>query len=79
MKMLLIVATTLLGACATVPVPPSKLAAPSARLMSSPKPLPDVKAADSLYETTAVCRAEYGRETGKLIGLQGYVNTILKK
>lgn len=68
-----------LAGCSTVPVPPSKLVPPSARLMAPPEPLADVQAADSLYQATAVCRAEYGRETGKLKGLQTYIKTVIRK
>lgn len=66
-------------ACATDPVIPSKLEAPSLRLMAPPAALSEVKAGDDLVQTNAQCRASYGRETGKLSGLQGYVKTILKK
>lgn len=66
-------------ACTQEPVIPAKLEAPVSRLMLPPKTLAEVKAGDDLVKTAAVCRAEYGRETGKLTGLQGYVKTILKK
>lgn len=65
--------------CAQDVVVPSKLSPPSARLMVAPQPLPTVKPGDDLYAATAVCRAEYGREASKLVGLQGYTRTILKK
>ena len=65
--------------CTKEPVITSELQPPSARLMMAAKALPAVKAGDDLVATNAVCRAEYGRETGKLTGLQGYVKTILKK
>lgn len=57
----------------------SSLAPPSKRLMSPPEPLPDLKEGDDLFEEHAKLRAQYGRETGKTKGLQGYVKTILKK
>lgn len=66
-------------ACTQEPVIPAKLEAPASRLMLPPKSLSEVKAGDDLVKTAAVCRAEYGRETGKLTGLQTYVKTILKK
>lgn len=69
----------LFTACTQEPVIPTKLEAPASRLMLAPKALAEVKAGDDLVKTAAVCRAEYGRETGKLAGLQGYVKTILKK
>lgn len=47
--------------------------------MSPPEPLPDLKEGDDLFEEHAKLRAQYGRETGKTKGLQGYVKTILKK
>lgn len=65
--------------CASEPVITTKLEPPSARLLTAAKALPEVKAGDDLVKTAAVCRAEYGRETGKLTGLQTYVKTILKK
>ena len=65
--------------CAKEPVITSELQPPSARLMAIAKALPPVKAGDDLVSTNAVCRAEYGRETGKLTGLQSYVKTILNK
>lgn len=66
-------------ACTQEPVIPAKLEAPASRLMSPPMQLAEVKAGDDLVKTAAVCRAEYGRETQKLTGLQGYIKTILKK
>lgn len=66
-------------ACTQEPVIPAKLEAPARRLMLPPPQLAAVKTGDDLVKTAAVCRAEYGRETGKLSGLQNYVKTILKK
>lgn len=66
-------------ACTQEPVIPAKLEAPASRLMAPPKTLAVVNAGDDLVKTAAVCRAEYGRETGKLANLQGYVKAILKK
>ena len=40
---------------------------------------PAVAEGQGLYETAAVCRGEFGRETGKLKSLQGYVRVITKK
>jgi hypothetical protein len=73
-----IIALALAG-CETASVVPSKLSPPSSRLMGAPVALSDVKAGDDLVQVSATCRAQYGRETGKLTGLQGYVRTILKK
>lgn len=64
--------------CEPPPVPPEKLAMPSARMMTPPAKLADVQEGASVYEAAAVCRAQYGRETGKLTGLQTYVRTIHK-
>lgn len=69
----------LLTGCAANAVVPSKLERPASRLMAAPVSLPDIKAGDDLYEANAVCRGEYGRETGKLKGLQTYINTVIKK
>lgn len=79
MKPLIPVICLVCVGCAQDVVVPSKLSPPSSRLMVAPTPLPVVKAGDDLYEATAVCRAEYGREASKLVGLQGYTRTILKK
>ena len=65
--------------CTKEPVITAELQPPSARLMAAAKALSPVKAGDDLVSTNAVCRAEYGREAGKLAGLQTYVKTILKK
>jgi hypothetical protein len=79
MRTVALAIAALAGGCATEPVIPAKLEPPSVRLLSPAKALPEVKAGDDLVKTAAVCRAEYGRETGKLTGLQSYVKTILKK
>lgn len=65
--------------CASEPIVAAKLEPPSLRLMTAAKALSEVEAGDDLVKTAAVCRAEYGRETGKLTNLQSYVKTILKK
>ena len=69
-----------LSGCAPgVTAPPSKLAAPAGHLMEAPKALPEVKEGDDLYKDSANCRAQWDDETGKLVGLQGYVRTIRRK
>lgn len=70
-----------LAACSNagaVPVPPSSLAKPSARLMTPPKDLPDLVEHDSLYDATAVCRAEYGALSTQVKGLQSWVAIVTK-
>mgnify|MGYP001593997107 CR=1 FL=1 len=69
---------TLAGCAGTTP-PVAQLEPPSPRLMRKSEPLPEVKVGDDLVEANAQCRAEYGRETGRLSGLQGYVRVITKK
>jgi len=70
-----------LAACnnaGAVPVPPSSLAKPSARLMAPPKALSDVAEYDSLYDATAVCRAEYGALATQIKGLQTWAAIVTK-
>ena len=69
-----------LSGCAPgVTAPTNKLAAPAVHLMEAPKGLPHVKVGDDLYHDSMTCRAQYDEETGKLVGLQGYVRTIRRK
>ena len=80
MKVVAICIALVLAGCAGNPQPPTwQIAAPAARLMTPAKPLPDVRENDDLYEHAAVCRAEYGTETGKLTSLQQYVRVLRKK
>ena len=67
------------GCAPAVTPPPNRLAAPAGHLMQTPKALPQVKAGDDLYQDSMTCRAQYDEETGKLVGLQGYVRTIRRK
>ena len=77
MRPILILPVILVSACAPdVPVPVSKLAAPSARVMAKPEPLAELPEGASIYTDAAQCRSAYGRETAKLQSLQGYVRTI---
>jgi len=68
-----------LAGCAANPVPPSQIDPPSARLMALPAALPKLAEGDDLVQAHASLRASYGRETGKLRSLQGYVKTLLGK
>ena len=68
-----------ISACTPTTIIPSKLEPPSARLLSPPEPLPDIKPGDDLYQENARLRASYGRETAKVTWLQKYVRIILKK
>ena len=52
---------------------------PSARLMTAPAPLEDIKPGDDVIQKHAELRRQYGRETSKVRGLQGYVRAVLKK
>lgn len=79
MRTVALAIAALAGGCASEPIIAAKLEPPSARLMSAAKAQPEVKAGDDIVKTAAVCRADYGRETQKLTGLQTYVRTILKK
>lgn len=74
-----IVALCLSGCAPGVTAPSNKLAAPAGHLMQPPKDLPVVKAGDDLYQDSMTCRAQWDEETGKLVGLQGYVRTIRRK
>ena len=70
----------IVGGCAsTPPVLPAKIEPPSARLMETPSPLPPLKAGDDLLEKDAETRAAYGRVSGRLKSLQGYVRKIRKE
>ena len=79
MRPLIVIAALLLAACESVNPKAADLAPPSARLMTTPKPLPDVKEGADLYAENTRCSAEYVRETGRLQSLQRYVRTVTKK
>jgi hypothetical protein len=81
MRPLILLACLALGACANAgatPIPPSKLNPPAARLMEPPNSLPDVAESDSLYEHAAMCRAEYGRLSTKVQGLQRWATIVTR-
>ena len=69
-----------LAGCAQDVTPPvERLKPPAARLMVAPTELPPVIEGADLYDAAAVCRAEFGRETSKLVSLQSYVRIVTKK
>lgn len=77
---LLLVCLQLAGCAASaVNAVPSKVQRPSARLMQTPAPLPEMKKGDDLYQHNVMCRDAYAVETAKLRSCQSYINTILKK
>jgi hypothetical protein len=63
----------LLGGCAT---PTATTEPPSARLMTPPDPLPEVKAGSDLVVDHLKLRKQYAREASRLRSLQGYVRTL---
>jgi hypothetical protein len=68
----------LAGCAAQGAAVPGRLAGPSPLVMVPPKQLPLPQANEDAKELLAQCRAEYGRETGKLPPLQSYVRRITK-
>ena len=79
MRPLIILGVLALAGCAgDVPVPTTKIAEPSSRLMANIPDLPPVKAGDDIKEAAAVCRADRAEVASKARGLQTYVRTILK-
>lgn len=65
--------------CTPTPPPSWKLEPPSARLMQRPQALPEIAEGHDLYQENLRLRAAYAREAGKVVSLQGYVRTVLKK
>ena len=69
-----------LAACGPGLTPPAwELEPPAPRLMKAPAPLPAVTSGADLYPDNAQCSAAYVKETGKLVGLQLWATTVLKK
>lgn len=62
----------LLGGCAT---PTATVEPPSARLMTPPEPMAEVKPGSDLVVEHLKLRRQYARETSRLRSLQGYVRT----
>lgn len=67
----LTVALMALGGCET-PVPPSRIAAASPRLMVDPAPLPVLRAGDNLATEHLKLRRAYAYEVGRFRSLQRY-------
>ena len=78
-RILVFALACILTGCAGTPPPPAQLEPPSPRLMRKTEPLPQVQAGDDLFASNAQCRAEYGRESGRLTALQTYVRVVTKK
>lgn len=68
-------AATLAG-CSQGMAPPSKMLAPSPRLMAPPAPTPEIKAGSDLVVEHLKLRKQYNQETSRLRSLQGYVKTV---
>lgn len=64
-----------LAGCSQGMAPPSKMLAPSERLMAPPAPAPEIKAGDDLVIEHLKLRKQYNHETSRLRSLQGYVKT----
>lgn len=78
----LLVICSILSACApatAVPVTYSKLRLPSDKLMAKPKQLATMAEGDSLYGDAAQCRAEYGKLSDTVVGLQNYIKVVTKR
>jgi hypothetical protein len=60
-------------------VNPSQIEPPAKALLVPPRPLPAIKAGDDLVQKHADLRRSYSSETSKLVRLQRYVRTIVKK
>lgn len=75
-----LVASTLLAGCSGTQgaAVPGRLAGPSPLVMVPPKDLPDPAEGDDAKALLAQCRAEYGRETGKLPPLQSFARRVTR-
>ena len=67
-----------LGGCAQ-PVPTSKVAGPSTRLMRPPAALPDAVAGQSVGAYAATAKATLAQCQSQVRSLQGYVRVITRK
>lgn len=81
MRFTLFIPVLALSACApkSAAVPPAKLTAPAATLMQRPAGLPALAEGESVYEHAAVCRAEYGRLSTQVVGLQNWATIVTKR
>lgn len=71
-----------LGACGTaqaVPTVPGKITPPSRELMKPPADLPKLTEGDSIYDHAAMCRAEYGRVSSQVTGLQNWSVVVTRR
>ena len=57
---------------------PGRLAGPSPLVMVPPRALPEPQAGEDAKTLLGQCRAEYGRETGKLAPLQACAKRVTK-
>lgn len=57
---------------------PGRLVGPSPQVMVPPKALPAPLPGEDAKALLAQCRAEYGRETGKIVPLQAYVKRVTR-
>lgn len=69
------VAAAALGGCTQGMAPPSKMLAPSPRLMAPPAAPPEIKVGSDLVIEHLKLRKQYHAETSRLRSLQGYVKT----
>ncbi len=76
MKYAIIVAALVVGGCAQSVPPPSEIAPPSARLMTPPERLGEIKSGTDLVVEHLKLRRQYLKETERLKSLQGYVKTV---
>lgn len=57
---------------------PGRLAGPSPLVMAPPKALAAPLPGEDAKALLGQCRAEYGRETGKIVPLQAFVRRVTK-
>jgi hypothetical protein len=71
-----------LAACGTaqaVPTIPGKITPPSRELMKPPAALADLPEGASIYDDAAKCRAEYGRVSSQVTGLQSWSAVVTRR
>lgn len=67
------------GTAAPIPALPGRINPPAPELMSRPAPLKVMREGDSIFDDAAVCRAEYGRLSSKVVALQNWVVVVTSK
>lgn len=67
------------GAAQAVPTIPGKITPPSRDLMKPPAQLPNIPEGDSIYDHAAMCRAEYGRVSSQVTGLQNWSVVVTRR